>query len=109
MRDITEHEFALITGAAEPTEADLERYGFETESWSRKARTIFTRAMEDGLAPEERAERALQWADVQRRRDEARIEAHRACTRSIWARIARGEINDPFVESMTFSRPIGRG
>lgn len=109
LRDITEHELALITGAVEPTRADLLEFGFDAEEWSRKARAIFTFAMEDGLEPDERVGRALDWADFQRQRGEARVEAYRACTRSIWARIARGEIRNPFVETVTFTRPIGRG
>jgi hypothetical protein len=109
MRDITEHELALITGQAEPSQEELAYYGFDNDDWTRKTRAAFTRGMQDGLDPAERAERAMQWSEVRRQRNEARIEAHRACTRSIWARIARGEIRDPFVETMKFSRPIGRG
>lgn len=109
LREITEHELALITGAVEPTEADLFQYGFDGGEWSRKARAIFTRAMEDDLEPEERVIRAMAWAEFQRERGEARVEAYRACTRAIWAMIAAGEIRNPFVETITFQRPIGRG
>jgi hypothetical protein len=109
MRDITEHELALITGTTEPTESDLADFGFDSARWSSKARAIFTRAMEDDLEPEERIHRAMEWADFQRQRGEARVEAYRACTRAIWARIARGEIRNPFVETITFKRPLGRG
>jgi hypothetical protein len=109
LREITEHEFALITGAVEPTEEDLLRHGFDGADWSRKARAIFTHAMEDDLEPQERISRARAWAEFQRDRGEARVEAYRACTRAIWAAIARGEIRNPFVETMTFRRPIGRG
>lgn len=109
LREITEHELALITGAVEPTESDLLEYGYDSAEWSRKARAIFTHAMEDDLEPQERVARAMAWAEFQRERGEARVEAYRACTRAIWAKIAEGEIRNPFVETITFRRPIGRG
>lgn len=109
LREITEHELGLITGTVEPTESDLLAYGFDPAEWSRKARAIFTYAMEDDLEPEERVERAMAWAEFQRQRGEARVEAYRACTRAIWTMIAQGEIRNPFVETITFRRPIGRG
>ena len=109
MREITEHELALITGQSEPTDDELCYYGFDAGEWARKARSVFTRAMEDGLEPEERAQRVWDWAEHQRERNDARVAAYRSCTKSIWARIARGEIRDPFVEVMKFQGPLGRG
>lgn len=109
VREITEHELNLITGAIEPTADDLLEYGFDGADWARRARAIFTHAMEDDLEPEERVMRALAWAEFQQDRGEARVQAYRACTGAIWAGIASGEIRNPFRESVTFRRPIGRG
>ncbi len=109
MREITEHEMNLITGAIEPNQQELLRHGFDSGDWARRARAIFTYAMQDDIEPHERVQRAIDWAEFQRRRGEAKVEAYRACTRAIWAKIERGEIRNPFVETKTFKGPIGRG
>lgn len=109
MREISKHELDLITGSVEPTRQELLRHGFDSEDWARRARAIFTYAMQDDLEPSERVQRALDWAEFQRRRGEAKVEAYRSCTRAIWDQIERGEIRNPFVDTMTFKGPIGRG
>ncbi len=107
MREITEHERNLITGNAEPSDHELAYYGYDAEAWNRRVRKIYTQAM--AAEPSERSERVMEWSRCEEQRKEARIEAHRACTKAIWAAIARGEIRDPFREVRRFRGPLGRG
>lgn len=107
MREITEHELNLITGLAEPSEAELANYGFDSAAWNVRLRKAFTKAM--SAAPEDRPTCALEWSECEEERAQARIQAHRACTKAIWARIARGEIRDPFPQVRRFRGPLGRG
>lgn len=107
MREITEHELNLITGKAEPTEAELAYYGYDDADWSRRVRKVYTEAM--AADPSERTQRVMEWSECDHRRRQARIQAHRACTKAIWAAIARGEIRDPFRQVRRFRGPLGRG
>ncbi len=107
MREITEHELNLITGNAEPSDSELAGYGYDADSWSRRVRKTYTQAMAADAS--ERAERVMEWSACDEQRKQARVEAHRACTRAIWAAIARGEIRDPFLEIRRFRGPLGRG